>query len=173
MGLGRPGRVTFAGIDYSSEAIDVVRLELDSDEARWDRILLDTTGRLNALDRARLVRDRMPARSAWADDGVVTIALEDPRGPTFKGSIPLARMQGAILTCLPHPGWKPPVLPLTTQEWKMACGLGGNCKKELVREWVLRRWSLTNLPDRYTQDALDAYAIAWAARSLCEKAAAA
>jgi Holliday junction resolvasome RuvABC endonuclease subunit len=164
--------MTFAGIDYSSVAIDVVRLELDSDEARWDRILLDPTGKLEALERARRVRELMPARSAWADDGVVTIALEDPRGPTFKGSIPLARVQGAILACLPGPG-DVDVIALAPWEWKMACGLSGNAKKVLIREWVLRLWSLTNLPDRYTQDALDAYAIAWAARSLCEKAAAA
>lgn len=162
--------MTFAGIDYSSEAIDVVRLELDSDEAQHDRILL-AHGPMDAIDRARRVRDRMPVRSAWADDGVVTIALEDPKGPTFKGSIPIARVQGAILACLPAPGSDPVVLLLGTQEWKMACGLGGNCKKTVVREWALATWP--NLPERYTQDALDAYAIAWAARSICEKAAAA
>jgi hypothetical protein len=161
--------VTFAGIDYSSEAIDVVRLELDTDEAVWTRLLLDSTGQLGALERARRVRTVMPARGAWADDGVVTIALEDPRGPTFKGSIPLARVQGALLACLPAPGQDPDALVLTTQEWKMACGLGGNAKKPVVREWALKTWP--NLPDRYTQDALDAYAIAWAARSICERAA--
>lgn len=163
--------MTFAGIDYSSTAIDIVRLELESDEAAWEAIALDESGKLEALERARHVWALMPSRGAWADDGVVTIALEDPRGPTFKGSIPLARVQGAILACLPGPSRDPDVLPLTTQEWKMACGLGGNCKKELVRAWVLRTWP--NLPAHHTQDALDAYAIAWAARSICEKAAAA
>jgi hypothetical protein len=163
--------VTFAGVDYDSSSIDVVRLELDSDEAVWHRILLDPTGKLDALGRARRVRDLMPHRRAWGDDGVVTLALEDPKGPTFKGSIPIARVQGAILACLPAPGTDPDVLLLTTQEWKMACGLGGNCKKQDVQQWARATWP--NLPIRAGQDALDAYAIAWAARSICEKAAAA
>jgi hypothetical protein len=165
--------MTFAGIDYDSSSIDVVRLELDSDEARWDRILLDPTGGKDALARARQVRELMPHRYAWDDWGVVTVALEDPKGPTFKGSIPIARVQGAILACLPAPGTNPDVLMLSTQEWKIAAlGRGyGNCTKQVVQEWARRTWR--NLPTRAGQDALDAYAIAWAARSLCEKAAAA
>jgi hypothetical protein len=161
--------MTFAGIDYSSEAIDVVRLELDSDCARWDRISLDLGLHENALARARRVRDAMPARSSWADHGVVQIALEDARGPTFKGSIPLARVQGALLACLPAPHADPPVLALTSAEWKMACGLKGNAPKEAVRAFSLSTWE--DPPPVLSQDALDAYAIAWAARAICDQAA--
>lgn len=160
--------MTFAGIDYDSSSIDVVRLELDTDTARHDRILLDSTGKLDAFERARRVRNLMPPRGAWADDGVVTIALEDPKSRSFAAATALARVQGAILACLPE---SVAVISMPPYEWKIAVGVSGNAKKELVREWALRTWP--NLPERYTQDALDAYAIAWAARAICEKAAAA
>jgi hypothetical protein len=167
--------MSFAGIDYSSTAIDVVRLELDSDEARHDRILFDSTGKLDALERARRVRELMPPRSAWADDGVVTIAIEDALGQFFKGSIPLARVQGAVLACLPPAGSDPPVLALKTAEWKMACGLSGNAKKAEVRSFAEGHWTSGD-PFLFrgfilTQDMADAFCIAWAARSICERAA--
>lgn len=163
--------MTFAGIDYSSTAIDVVRLELDSDAARWDRILLDSTGKLETIDRARRIRDLLPSRRAWADDGVVCIGIELSMTRMFSSAVSLSRVQGAILACLPPPGADPPVLYLPAYEWKKAFGLSGNANKRGVRAAVLERWP--NLPTNCGQDALDAYAIAWAAREICAQAAAA
>jgi hypothetical protein len=40
-----------------------------------------------------------------------------------------------------------------------------------VRAWVDEVWP--NMPANATQDARDGYAIAWAARAICEKAVAA
>jgi hypothetical protein len=164
--------VTFAGLDYDTRSADIVCLELDSDAANWRHISFDLTGgKLDAFERARCIRSALPTLGWWADSDVVQIAIEDPKGPSFRGSVPLARAQGAILASLPPLGVDPPLLEVSSQRWKMACGLGGNCKKQAVQAWVRKTWP--NLPTNATQDALDAYAIAWAARALCERAAAA
>jgi hypothetical protein len=159
--------MTFAGIDIDTNSIHVVRLELDSDEARYDRVRLDV-GPGDYHQRARRLRDLMPTRGAWKDDGVVTIAYEDPRSAAFKAAVPLAVVRGALLACLPR---DVPVVPLTPQDWKKwTLGGGfpgqGNATKDDVAAWVRDHWP--NRPPAADQNALDAYAIAWAARAMCD-----
>lgn len=163
--------MTYAGIDYDTHAIHVVRLELDSDEARYDKVRLDV-GPGDYMQRVRRMRDLLPARGAWADDGVCLIAIEQPKGPFFKGSIPLAVVLGGLLTCLPRDD-KPPVLMIETQEWKKwSLGGGfpgqGNAAKPDVAHWARRNWE--NVPPHADQNALDAFCVAWAARAMSENA---
>jgi hypothetical protein len=89
------------GIDFSTKAIDVVRLSIDSDEATWRCLELDA-GKGDALERCRLIRGVMPARGTWKDEGVLGVALERPAGASRIGVAQLMRVQGAILACLPR-----------------------------------------------------------------------
>lgn len=162
--------MTIAGCDFDVHAIHVVRLELDSDDARYDRIRLDV-GPGNYIERARRMRDLLPNRAAWNDQGVALIAIEEPKGQYFKGSIPLAVILGALLACLPRQETTP-VLMVPTQEWKKwSVGGGfpghGNAKKEEVARWALERWpNVLGQAAAGNQNALDAYCIASAARAL-------
>lgn len=157
-----------AGIDYSSNAIHVAMLDTDSDRAHWHvRRIDDATG--DSFERARRVRDVMPARGSWLDSGVVLVGIESTYSQSFKATAALARVQGAILACLP-PGI--PVLPVTAQEWKRVTIGKSNASKEEVAAWASERWGAL-APVGVPQDVWDAYCIAYAVRDLCDKAAAA
>ena len=162
--------MTIAGIDLDSNDVHVVRLNLDDDHATYNRIAVNNA-QGDYHERARRLRDLMPARTAWADHGVVQFAIEDPRTPPkvgMKGAIPQAVLRGALLACLPT---DVPVLMLPPSEWKKwSLGAGspgqGNAQKPAIREWAERHWP--NPPDHITQDALDAFCVAWAARALLD-----
>lgn len=161
--------MTFAGIDFDTEAIHVVRLDLETDDARYDQIRINV-GPGGYNERARRIPDLLPARAAWRDSGVALIALEEPKGPSFRGSIPLAVIRGALLAALPRQH-QTKVLLIPTQEWKKwSLGGGfpgkGNADKDAVAAWARDTWP-NRTPD-CGQDAFDAYAIAWAARALCD-----
>lgn len=157
----------FAGIDLSTEAVDVVLLDTDSDDAVHNQYRLDT-GPGGYLERVRRVREILPARGRWRDSGVVLIAIEKPMSSSFKGAVPLATVLGAVLANLPR---DLDVMPLEPSEWKKwSVGGGfpghGNAKKDAVADWARLRWH--NRPVRASQNAYDAYAVAYAARALCD-----
>ena len=147
-----------AGIDFSTESVDVVTLELDTDRAAWAHFPLDGA---RGIDRARQVRDRLPARSAWNDAGVIRIAVEKPFSRSMRSENALIRIQGAILACLPA---EIPVVEFAPVTWKStALGKGhAHADKREVAAFVAERWTDAGF---FTQDAADAYAIAWAART--------
>lgn len=168
--------MSFAGIDFSTNAIDVVRLNEDDDQAIWDRIRLAEPPQVDAFGRARRVRDLMPARGAWADHGVVMFAIEKPMTRSFTSCATLMRIQGAVLACLPA---DIPVLELPPVEWKRETV--GKAMADKSEVW---RWSWDQLDGAgapafvpgagavpWPQDAMDAYAIARAARAICDRAA--
>lgn len=150
-----------AGIDFNTHTIDVVLLDEDSDTATPHRFLLDKAG--DAFDRARSIRAVMRSRGWWHDQGVIAVGIEQPRGN--HGVQALFRVQGGILQCLPDDLL---VQPWNPSSWRVACGLPGNCAKELVAGWVdeLHGHGLG-----WPQDLYDAYAIAYATRSVLEVAA--
>jgi hypothetical protein len=150
-----------AGIDFSSNAIDVVRIHLDDLEPpSWHRYEL--VGQ-DAFDRTRNIRAAMPWGSFWQD--TLAIGIEHPAGKFGTGS--MMRVQGAVLACLP-PGVL--VQPWPPSSWRKAVGLPGNCSKEDV--W---RHAGPAFPDDpcIPQDALDAYCIALATRLALDTQAAA
>jgi Holliday junction resolvasome RuvABC endonuclease subunit len=156
--------VTVAGIDFSTNAVDVVLLALDDNTAVWHHVDL-TTGPGDALERCRRIRDLMPTRGRWEDAGIIAVGIEQPlhqKGRTTVAS--LFRVQGAIIACLPT---RVLVDPLPPTVWKTAIGLPGNALKAAVRAWALAHW--TDPPDPVTQDACDAYAIATATRARIER----
>ena len=149
--------MSIAGIDYSSHAIDLVILNDDDDTASWTRHHLEGQ---DAFDRARRVREAVGWLRYLGDDhGVIACGIEEPRG---HGAGSLYRIQGAILACL----W-PTLLvqPLIPSAWRKLVGLPGNAPKHAIASWVLNTWPHADV-SQLPQDALDAYAIAYATRLL-------
>lgn len=101
------------GIDVSSRAIDLVRLNENHDEAEWLSVPL--TGHA-AWDRVRLIADRMPPAGWWAD--VYLCAIERPFARARQDVVRLA--QGAALACIPTRVETWEVTPAT---WKQHLGL--------------------------------------------------
>lgn len=151
-----------AGIDVNSNHIDVVLLQLDTDHAEYHRRRIDTGPKEDAFQRARRLRDAMPARGAWIDHGVLTIGIEKPMafGNVGNGIVPQIRVQGALLACLPV---DIDIVELLPNEWKKASVGHGRADKTAVATWARTAW--LDQPDRCPQDAYDAYAIAWATRA--------
>lgn len=149
--------MSVAGIDYSTRFVDVVLLDEDTDAATWHRFPLDGH---DAFQRARSAHALLPMASFW--DDVLACGIEDPRG---YGAGSLYRVQGAILSTLPH--WLL-VQPWIPGQWRKACGLAGNAPKASVFDWVGNHGPLSGNSD-WPQDACDAYAIAYATRSLIHK----
>jgi hypothetical protein len=143
-----------AGIDYSTQAIDLVLVDVDDGAARlfhWD--LCGAT----AFDRTRAVGLVMPARRAVFWDPVRAVGIEEPfgRGPNSWAIVPkLKAIQGAILACIPN---NIEVTPLKPAEWRAAVGLPGNAAKGAVATWAL---GYAGVDWKWPQDAFDAYCIA-------------
>jgi Holliday junction resolvasome RuvABC endonuclease subunit len=76
------------------------------------------------------------------------------------------RIQGAILACLPA---HLPVLELAPVEWKRESVGEAMANKGDVTVWAAKQWARD--PHSMPQDAFDAYAIAHAARTICDRAA--
>jgi hypothetical protein len=153
--------VTVAGIDFSSHAIDVVTLDEDTDRAEWHRFPL--TGS-DAFDRARAVRAAMPGGSFWDDVLACGIEQTQMRGSGMAAAYSLYRVQGAVLACLPA---RLLVQPLIPSAWRKAVGIPGNAKKAEVYAWALEHcWQPWH--DGAPQDAMDAYCIALATRTLLQ-----
>lgn len=145
-----------AGIDLSTRAVDCVTIhETTGRLDAWHHWPIDAQG--DAFDRTRWIRDTMPARGWWKDQGVAAIGIEDPRGNSA-GII--YRAQGAILACLPTSILVHPLIP---SEWRKLVGLPGNASKQDVRDFA------PGTIDGAPQDAYDAWAIAEATRTLLRR----
>jgi len=149
-----------AGIDLSTHAIDVVTVPLEGAGAPvWHRFPLEGP---TSFDRARRVRDAMPARTSAFWDEVTEIGIEEPAGFTASHAM---RIQGGVLACLP------PALKVTKwmpSQWRKACGLSGRASKGEVMEFVIdatqaEGWKTEQ--HALEQDAADAYCVALATRA--------
>jgi hypothetical protein len=145
-----------AGIDLSSFFVDVVLVDQDTGRVDWHRYPLGSDG--DAFDRARQVRLVMPGPTSELWDDVLAIGIEDPAGR--HGVIPLVRVQGAILACLPAAtlvnAYKP-------ARWKFLAGMPGGATKDMVRTRSLivgSPWAMGQAADQWPQDAHDAHLIA-------------
>jgi len=145
-----------AGIDFDSNGIDLVLLEEDSNHAlhhRWPLIGFD------AFDRTQKVPDlRQPLWDSTAWRNVIALGIEDPRGASRTVDAPIYRTQGAIIACLPrglliYP-WKP-------QAWRKQLGVS-HIGKPPIAEFASHHW--LDAPEKPTQDAWDAFCIAYATR---------
>jgi len=146
------------GFDYSTFFIDAVFLD-DDLKPTWKRWPLEGH---DAFERTRQVRDALPSRGWWTDEGVEAVGIEDPRG---HASGVLSRVQGAILACLPT---EVLVQPWDPKSWRKQIGVPGNASKDAVAYagnlLILARYSnakgvpISGWP--WPQDAIDAFCIA-------------
>ena len=149
---------TVAGIDFSTRHIDIVLIPEDPDERGATHHAFPLEG-ADAFDRTRNIRQAMPLRSWWDEQGVTAIGIEEPMGPGHI-TAKLKAVQGGILQTLPAALL---VHPLSPSEWRKGAGLKGNATKDEVQAFV--REQLGENP-HWPQDAFDAWAIAVAVRAL-------
>ena len=160
--------MSYIGIDLSTHAVDLVKLDEDTYRAEWYRVPL--VGE-SAIDRARsyyeerwkYLKHSYEVEFIW--DDVIVCALEDPHGAGRSAVSKIMRVQGVVLATIPA---RVQVWTFAPGEWRNLCGLAGNASKENVREWALDVWGDPPYPDP-PQDACDAYCIAYAARALNER----
>lgn len=151
-----------AGIDLSSNTVDVALLDEDTMDARWIRYRIDDGHKdLDAFDRARRLRDAMPARTAWKDHGVSAIGIEHGASRSFKSVTAQSRVEGALLACLPP---DLPVYLFMPASWKKLALGHGRASKEDGAVWVRHSIHWQNDRGHVPQDAIDAACIARAAQ---------
>jgi|KBSMisStandDraft_5_1062788.scaffolds.fasta_scaffold18553_9 hypothetical protein len=157
--------MSFAGVDYDTKRIDVVLVDDDGRPLEHRRYQL--TGPFlegeDAFERARHIRDVLPARSSWADEGVELVAIEQPYSDTFRASAGLQRVQGGIVACLPSPHDRTvTVVRFTPAEWRRANGLPAGGKRNAVKAATRTYAIARGCPESWPQDAFDAYCVALA-----------
>ena len=143
------------GIDLSSKAVDLVKLDETTNQATWRRVELEGK---TAFERLRSISYRMPFR-AYLDD-VYLIAIEAPMSRGQPGTLAkLSRVFGAVLMWIPS-GFE--VWEVSPVAWRKELGLPGNASKEEAA-FAVDDLRGPGTPD-WPQDALDAYAVAYYAR---------
>jgi Holliday junction resolvasome RuvABC endonuclease subunit len=143
------------GIDLSTRAIDLVRLDESTNHAVWDHFHLEGK---TALERLRQVPRVMPRRSLYWES-VYLIAVEAPMSRGQQGTMAkLSRVLGAIVACLPASVEVWEVAPVAH---RVALGLGGHASKEEIRDAAIE----LGAPSTWlSQDAYDAFSVAYFAR---------
>lgn len=148
-----------AGIDLSTFAVDLVVIDEDEDTAAWFRF--DLNGQ-DSFDRARDVGAVMPGNSSAFWDDILAVGIEAPFGPNKNT---LLRVQGAILACIPRATL---VQPFAPQSWRKTAGMSGRASKDAVRQWAINSPGWNHGRRDWPQDAVDAYCIALATRTLLQ-----
>ncbi len=163
-----------AGIDYSSNAIHIVLVDEETGApTNWKKIDL-ACGPGDSFERCRRARDLLPARSRWSDIGVVAVAIEATFSRDFRAATALARVQGALLACLPRDLL---IVPLAANHrapegWKALTVGKTTASKEEVRDWAINACN-RGMPPALEQDFYDAFCLARAMRELLERRVAA
>jgi hypothetical protein len=166
------------GVDLSSKALDLVKLDESSNRAEWVRVEL--AGK-TAWERTLNVREKLRDYShlGWWDD-VYLVAIEAPYGRGQAGTqAVLNRVVGAVAASLPARLRTPErCWVVRPDEWKQGLGLKAKPTAEDMRrltEGKERLW--TSLPDVYDeagrQNGRDAYCLAMWARDTNARAVAA
>jgi hypothetical protein len=160
-----------AGIDLSSRAIDLVRLDETQPVATHRRVSLEAAGKTStAWERTLLLPALMP-RSSWWDD-VYLVAIEAPYGVGPGTVAVLNRVVGAIAASLPARLRVPERCWIVRpDEWKQWLGVPASAKPTADDVYRLGLRLTGDWPD--TQDARDALCVAYWAREINASALAA
>lgn len=158
--------MSVVGIDLNSRTIDLVKLH-DSDQAEW--ISVPIADQRGAFFAARNAREHFP-RGQWWDD-VALVGIEDPYSAFPNVAKALGLVTGAVAALLPT-GLT--VVQTSPQEWQRVflgdsvdkLPQGGKGRKSFVRIRCHEHGFGIN---GETQDALDAFGIAFAVRELCAR----
>lgn len=151
-----------AGLDFDSENVWLALI--DEDTAAVMSISRHVLAGQDSFDRARKVRDALPHRWRWLDDGVVAVGVEEPYSPHRPSLRALLRVQGAILSCLPAELLVASLTPngRAPAGWKALIGLPTNASKPMIAARVVELGAEAGL----RQDFYDAIGIAHATRNL-------
>jgi hypothetical protein len=144
------------GIDVSSHAIDLVKLDETTNAATWRRIQLEGA---TAFDRLRSLR--MPWRTFY--DDVYLIAIETPKTRFMPSAAAIFPVYGAVIAFIPS---DLEVWPIHPTEWRKGIGLPGNASKAECGDRVHQLHRPSHV---WAQDALDAYAVAYTARTINQR----
>jgi Holliday junction resolvasome RuvABC endonuclease subunit len=153
------------GIDARTRSVDLVFLDENVDAARWHSLPLE-----KGIAGLRQIRRTY----AWAEklEDVYLVAIEDPFSAGKTQAKQLGRVCGAIVASLPTSIDNDAVWWMRPDEWRMACGLAGNASKADAAEWARATFPGGDI-GIYSQDAIDALGVAYAARAINARAIAA
>lgn len=151
-------RRMFAGVDVSTYGVAAVALDPESYEMR---ILETPFSGKNVNERIQRARHVLPRAPDWKE--VVLAAFEDPMSHGFGVSKSLGIFTGMIMSHVPL---AITILRLPPEEWKQECGLPARAEKPAVKEYVN---SLVPSSENWSFDLCDAYCIARAAITICER----
>lgn len=156
----------FAGIDYDSEGVYIALADETTGALVGHRRADLACGPGDSFDRARRARRLLPSRTSWYAAGVLAVGIEATYSQAFKATVALARVQGAVLACLPADLL---VVPLAASHkapngWKALTVGKTNATKPDVKAWALTHGA----PEGLVQDVYDAFAIARAVALIWE-----
>lgn len=153
------------GIDYSTKAIDLVVLGDDTDAGEHFRFPIEH--KEGAFYAARNVRRVFPRRSWFEERGVWLVGIERPFGHP-QTLTALMRVQGAIIAMIPP---ELAVIETPQSEWLRVFANPEKLPTTSAGRKILAQDRARDLGFRNSlMDANDAYGIAWAVRTLNEKA---
>jgi hypothetical protein len=142
------------GIDFSTFAIWLAKVDENTQTADWTRVAL--TGQ-TAWERTRQLRDQMPR--GWFYDDIYLAAIEQPFGGSTRAVSALMRTQGAILVSIPT---RVECWQVAPYDWKRPLGLR-QAEKPTAETFAAAGFELAG---DWPQDSLDALGVAVYARDL-------
>lgn len=178
-----------AGLDLSTRHLDYVTIDTDNPSAYehrridlptpwWDaaRTMMDTMLTGHAPDGQSM--DHLSVRSWLHHNGVQLLGVERPYGPHRQAIAALHTILGAVIASIPA---HITVLEIRPAEMRAELGLKATAPKEAMHDEIRRRlghhpFTLADHGDAvqsqpWPGDALDAWAVAWAAWKICDRAA--
>lgn len=164
------------GVDLSTKAIDLVYLNPETLDARWNRIplqkLAKDANREQRLQSSRDMRDLMPTRLHLEHHGVYLLAIEAPTGThNIRTTQQLHIIFGAVLATL---GKHLPLLTFTPDEWRGELNLPKRRPKDAGRNWLKHRsvaWAIEHgAQSDWDDNACEALAVAHAAMNVNARA---
>lgn len=150
--------MTFAGIDYDSEAVHIVLVDEEHGNyvSEWKADLACGPG--DAFARARRVKPLLPPHGWIEQYSVVAIGIELPFSRFAASLVPLMRVQGAVLACIPR---AVPMYEIRTQTWKQETVAKSNATKLDVMRYAIA----AGAPEGLDLDHYDAFCIARTTRA--------
>jgi Holliday junction resolvasome RuvABC endonuclease subunit len=149
------------GIDLSSFAVELVKLDETTSAAGWTHVHLHGG---NALQRLRDLPRQMPRwGSGWYDD-VYLVAIEAPYSTGQAGTLAkLSRVFGAITMCVPP---RLEIWEIAPHDWRRELELPGNATKERGNARAVELGAPRDWKD---ENAYDAFSVAWCARQINDR----
>lgn len=153
------------GIDISSKSIDVVLLRDYAEPMLWTA-KIDDKGDPGPEKSFRAARRAASAMRGKTFLSIVSRAagafIERPYSQGFRATSSLMRIQGVVVASLIH-RFPDELHELPPQSWKQLIGLKANASKDDVMSWAHDQFDPW-LPTSWSQDSIDALAIAEAGR---------